>query len=352
MHKDPGIGVIIVTYRSATFIADCLESLLACGYPGLKIVIVDNASPDDTPDTIRKWAKSANPDLRTDWPFGPGHRAPRPIDFNELGPDSSQPGELAGVTLFHAGGNLGYAGAINRAILLLGHDPGIDLFWILNPDAVVEPQTPSAIADAARAPGLFGLIGGRIVLFDDPDRIQLDGGRIGRWTARVCGVNCWLPAATASSPEPASLDFISGASMVASREFLAAAGEMDESYFLYFEEIDWQLRRGALPFRVSPSAIVRHRAGATIGSGGAEKPGAFSVWFTNRNLLRFVARWYPWRLPLAYVFAWIRMARNLDGSLAQILAFLAGLHQLPPPAKVRKVLPDRDWSYILGQIPK
>lgn len=347
-HQDsPGIGLVIVTYRAGGFIADCLESVLATGHPGLKIVVVDNASADDTVEVVRHWASASEPRLRADWPFPASHRAPRPVDFVECGAQGPADGRLGSVTLVHAGGNLGFAGGVNRGLELLLADPGIDLFWVLNPDTVVEPQAPAAFAEAARKAGRFALIGGRVVFFAEPGRVQIDGGRIGRLTARTAAVNFGAPR-EALPPEAASLDFITGSSMAASRAFIERAGLMEEGYFLYFEELDWQLRRGDLPLVVAPDAVVRHHAGATIGSGGRGKPGAFAIWFTCRNTMRFVARWFPWRLPLAYLFAWVRMARNLDGTLVQALAFLTGLHQLPPPAGVRRVLPEADWRRILS----
>ena len=41
---------------------------------------------------------------------------------------------------------------------------------------------------------------------------------------------------------PAPMEYVSGASMLASRAFLENVGLMEESYFLYFEELDWALR--------------------------------------------------------------------------------------------------------------
>ena len=53
--KAPTLGVVIVAYNAAGFIADCLESLLAARQPGMRIIVVDNGSRDETaakaPDT-------------------------------------------------------------------------------------------------------------------------------------------------------------------------------------------------------------------------------------------------------------------------------------------------------------
>ena len=57
MRKDsrPIVSVIIVTYRSANEIVTCLESLLKQRLP-VEIFLVDNASPDNTPDIVADYA--------------------------------------------------------------------------------------------------------------------------------------------------------------------------------------------------------------------------------------------------------------------------------------------------------
>jgi GT2 family glycosyltransferase len=56
MHSNPVIGVVIVVYNSADVILDCLESLFSQEGLDLRVVVVDNASPDDSVDRIRAWA--------------------------------------------------------------------------------------------------------------------------------------------------------------------------------------------------------------------------------------------------------------------------------------------------------
>lgn len=336
-----------MSFCSGKFIADCLESLLSAGYPRIKVVVVENDSPDDSASVIADWAGATDPVLRDDWPYDDTRRAARPLDFAEYGPGEASGGSLSTVTLIHTGANLGFAGGSNVGLRALLADPEIELFWNLNPDTVVESGTPYRLAKAARDAGDFALLGGRIVYFAEPERIQLDGGILAALTAAPGSISYDAPADTTPAPVPGSIDFVSGASMVASRAFVEKAGLMDESYFLYYEEIDWQLRRGDLPIVYVPGAVVRHHAGATIGSGGLNKPSPFSVYFTNLNLLRFTRRWFPLKLPFAYLFAWLRMLRRLDGSQAQFAAFLAGLHHRAPPASVRNRLPEEIWSTVL-----
>jgi GT2 family glycosyltransferase len=99
------------------------------------------------------------------------------------------------------------------------------------------------------------------------------------------------------------MDFISGASMVASRAFYASAGPMAEDYFLYYEEVDWAMQRGDLPLAYCPDALVYHRAGTAIGSPTPGQVGsALSIYFKHRNRMRFLKRYRPASSLSAQIF--------------------------------------------------
>lgn len=346
--ETPPIGVVIVTYRAAAFIAECLESLIGTGYPDLRIVVVDNASPDGTVDAVRGWATGAVPFAPTaEWPFPEHGTTPKPIDFDERGPDAVGQAPTAAVTLQHSGGNLGFAGGVNVGLRALLKDPEVDCFWVLNPDAVVPAATPPALVRRAHAMGRFAVIGGRIVYLDRPDCIQSDGGRLHPLSHTGVSINILQDARTCPMPESVQLDYINGVSMFASREFLGVAGLMDERYFLYCEEIDWQLRRGDLPLGLEPEALILHRAGASIGSGNVTSgPSLLATYFMGRSVQRFVWRFAPFKLPGAYAICYWKLWRHWGFGWAQFVALFRGLHGFGPPESVRASLPGIVWRKI------
>lgn len=342
----PAIGVVLVTYNAAEFIGDCLESVVASGYPNIRIVVVDNGSADNTLDVVRGWA-SGSWAPRHDWPFSADHRRAGPLSFTEYGPDMTHDVSRHDVTLIRTEANLGFAGGVNVGLRALLADPAVELFWVLNPDTVVDPHAPAAFARRAAEMGRFSVIGGRVVFFENPDRVQIDGGRLHKLAGSVVALNVNASVQTPVPPEE-SLDFISGASMVASRPFIERAGLLDERYFLYFEEVDWQLRRGDLPLGIAKDARILHHAGASIGSAGMSlKPSPFALWFTSRNLMKFVARWQPLKLPIAYLVCYLKLLRHSDGTRLQAEAMLRGLHGLPPPRAVRQRMAESVWERIL-----
>ncbi|MFZ7094485.1 glycosyltransferase family 2 protein [Primorskyibacter sp. 2E233] len=328
------IGIVILTFRSSDVIEACLDSLPFDTEPGLRVVLCDNASDDDTVGIIRTWAGTTGRNLEEHYVGSPKMRA-------DTGP----------LTLLHTGGNLGFAGGVNIGLIHLLRDPDIDLFWILNPDCEVTPGAAAAYRERAAKAAPFALMGGRICYREAPGLIQSDGGRVYRWSGICSNINQNLMPDAAVFPPEESLDFISGANMVASRLFIERTGPMVEDYFLYYEEIDWASRRGDLPLLFCPEATVYHVGGTTIGTGSANRrPSPFANFFNYRNRMRYMWRFHRSRLPTAWALSMLRVGKLAAiGAWDEAWAAFAGLHGLPPPAGVRYVIApvDHDRAFKL-----
>ncbi|WP_179378107.1 glycosyltransferase family 2 protein [Jannaschia marina] len=298
----PRLGVVVVTHRSADVVGDCLDSLLAAEGVALSIVVVDNASPDDTDAVVT--ARRAT--------------APHALIWHPTGT------------------NGGFAAGVNVGLDILLQDPEIERFWVLNPDAVVPPGTARAFATHAEGRD-FAMIGGRVVYADPPHAIQIDGGVIDWKTGKTLNLNQGKPSTT-RPPDPDAMDFVTGASLVASRLFLTRAGKMEEGYFLYYEEVDWALRARDLPILHCAEAVVHHQAGTSIGSG---KPGRhaspFSEWFKHRARMKFVRRH---RRVSYYGAVAFTLGKALQSALRRDLpaaeAILRGGLGLSPPRAVTR----------------
>ncbi|WP_298438175.1 glycosyltransferase family 2 protein [uncultured Jannaschia sp.] len=291
----PRLGVVIVTHRAADTIDACLGSLLASEGVTLRVVVVDNASPDDTLTRLR----------------------------------------AHDVTVIEAP-NDGFAAGVNRGLAVLSADAGLDRFWVLNPDTTVATDTARRFATHPALPGGFAMIGGRVLYDETPPRIQIDGGTIDWRSGVTRNLNQFAPA-DAPPPDPAEIAFVTGASLVVSRAFLDVAGPMPEDYFLYYEEVDWAMRRGALPLLHCPDAMVRHVSGASIGSAsGDRRASPFSEWFKHRARMMFLRRHRPASVPGGLAFTTAKAAQHLSrGDFAAARATWAGGFGLGPPRDVR-----------------
>ncbi len=339
MPSLPRLGVAICTFNSADVILDCLESLLASSGIELSIVIADNASTDETISVLNNWALGRTP-------YAPP--ADCPFDFQpvtRIGPLSLDGTLIEGMQhrlkLIETGVNGGFAAGVNVGLASLFDDPGIDRVWILNPDSMVPAESAKAFATRkVEANNVFSLMGGRVMYFENPDQIQIDGGTINRWTGVTGNLNLGASHAATPPVDPRELGFITGASMVASRSFYAAAGPMPEDYFLYYEEVDWALRRGPLPLAYCPDGLVYHRAGTSIGSPTLGRPASpFSLYFKHRARLRFVRRHFPSSLPVALLYSLAKAGQMLvRGYPVEGWTLITASLGLPPSSQIRSRL--------------
>ncbi|WP_456388115.1 glycosyltransferase family 2 protein [Profundibacter sp.] len=334
----PRLGVIVVTFNSADVILDCLESLLSSKGVRLDIYIVDNASRDNTLQVLENWASGDNPyQPPQDMPF---HLKPaiKPISLGS----GQHPSTGHQITVIETGLNGGFAYGVNAGLAALSQIAGIDRFWVLNPDSAVPEQTAQAFATAPVPPEGFSLMGGRVLYYDTPEIIQIDGGLINTKTGVTGNIGLGKQHKDVSAPDPKSLDFITGASMVASRKFYEAVGPMEENYFLYYEEVDWALRRKNLPLVYCAGGIVYHKAGTAIGSPTLGRPASpFSQYFKHRARLKFVRIWMKSRYPAAIAYSVAKAGQLvLKGYHREAWALLRGSFNRQPPLQVRNLLDD------------
>ena len=323
------LGVVVVTFNATDVILDCLESLLAIADTPLRIVVVDNASPDNTAEFIRDWAAGRTAYTPSDdLPF-PITPAPKPLALNETA-------DPAPLTLIAHSENSGYAGGVNIGLAHLMAHGDLENIWVLNPDSITAPDTPAAYLAKAAATPDYGLMGGRTCYMDPPDLIQIDGGLLNRKTGVTGNLNQGKRHGETPAPADDTLDFIMGGNMVASRAFLDAVGLMEEDYFLYYEEVDWAFRRGDLPLVYCEDGLVHHRAGTAIGSRKMSQVASpLSMYFKYRGRLRFMRRFFPKSLLTAYGFALVKLAQTaLQGHRQEAWAGFAGLVGLRPPKAV------------------
>jgi GT2 family glycosyltransferase len=337
------LGVVIVLFNSSDIIAECLERLYASHDAPLKIVLVDNNSTDNTCDVVRDWASGRSPFSNPEnSPLGQGDGVvpkPLPLEEYQLAEGLNLTTKLS---MIHSPVNGGFGYAVNCGLKSLLTDPEIDLFWVLNPDCVPHPEAASAYLKRANS-GDFGLMTGLTVYYERPDKIQTFGGRVGRWTATCRQISSGLSPKTTSAPDANSVDFVTGANLLVTRQFIEKIGLMAEDYFLYYEEVDWAFRRKEFSILVAPEALVYHHGGTSIGSASVTRRASpFANYFNFRNRIRFAGRHLRASLPFVYLFAIAKAVQLLlKGAPSEAWAIFCGVFDLQPPREVSQRITDK-----------
>src|SRR3569623_1356625 len=246
----PHVTVIVLNWNGWRETLPCLDSMAVQKYQNMSIIVVDNASKDDSKNRIVAW---------------PGN----------------------------AGNNLGIR-------LALEHRS--NYVWILNNDTEVHSLALDALVQSAEQDPAIGMCGSVLVYHDARDQIQAIGGvNFNYWRAMGEQIGHGLDPQNINSDMPLNepLSYIAGASLLARAEMILEVGTFEERYFLYFEEIDWAERAKGWKIAVSLDSVVYHKEGASIGTASRSRRSVLSQYYLNRNVLLFYARFHKLLLPVA-----------------------------------------------------
>ena len=251
--EQPLVSFIVVSWNSAKYIEACIRSIAEQSYPNVEIILVDNASSDETVRLVKGF-----PDIR--------------IVLNE---------QNAG---FAEANNIGMRYASGKYVALL------------NPDALASPGwTKTLVAELERDISLAAASGKIFYLGDGvPDREQ---------------VFCTWPKVAPFSAKPSNfygdepralVDYLSGAAMLVRKDAIERVGPMDPGYFLYFDETDWCARmlRAGYGMLYVPGAEAWHKVSPSVGADQKK-------YYMERSRLRFALKNFDasYMAPLFFAYA-------------------------------------------------
>lgn len=260
------LSIVIVSFNAASYLDACLASLHTAP-PALPhdIIVVDNASPDDSVDLVR-----------SRWP---------------------------GVHVIALDRNVGFAAGNNVGIRASAGE----LILLLNSDTVVPAGAIDELASRLAAHPAAAVAGPLIV--DGAGRIEISTGRMISPLAELSqktfgsfyerGVAPVVARVERLASRERFVDWVSGACLLVYRRDAEAVGLLDERYFLYTEDVDFcaAIRRRGRRVLFAPSARITHVRGRSR----ASAPGAASVAY-RRSHLAFYEKHHPFWAPLLRIY--------------------------------------------------
>lgn len=310
------ISVVVPNWNGAAYLPGCLDSLRAQSYQRFEVLVVDDASTDGSGRMVTE----------------------RYPEFRSLFLPS----------------NRGFARAVNEGI----RNCGGDLIALLNNDAEADPDWLSELARAAGAHPEAGFFASKILLFDRRDVFHSAGDFYG--TDGVPGNRGVWQRDEGQFDREEYLLAACGAASAWRRSLLDDVGLLDESLFMYCEDVDLSLRAqmGGHRCLYVPSARVYHRLSATGG-------GKLASYYVGRNFIAVAAKNLPpsvvrryWREMIRTQFAFaVHSIKHLrePSARARLRGQMAGLLDIPRRLAQRRALlsrrrvPDEYLLSILGE---
>jgi GT2 family glycosyltransferase len=237
----PLVVCVVLNWNGWRETIPCLESLAAQDYPAFQVLVVDNASTDDSVELIR----AAFPAV-----------------------ELLQSQENGG---FASGCNIGIRVALERDAAFV---------WLLNNDTVAPPDTVTKLVAAASS-AQIGMVGTVLYYAHNPSEVQAwGGGAVIRWRGYVTHFH----KPTRLGPN----SYLTFASALLRSELLRETGLLDEGFFMYYEDADlcFRARANGWQFTVATDTAVLHKENGSVGL--ASSPGAERM--LTAASLRFLGR--------------------------------------------------------------
>jgi GT2 family glycosyltransferase len=254
-RSSPRILILILTWNGRELTEACLDSVLRLEGPACDVLVVDNASSDDTVAAL-----------------------------------AARYGDRIAVVRNER--NLMFAGGMNvglqRAI-----DAGYEFVLLLNNDVVLDAAMARELAAALDADARIAAAGPKIYYFDRPDLLWFAGGELSLW--RGWSRHRGLRATDRGQYDVScDVDYLTGCALMVRTAALRDVGLLDTGYSMYAEDADWSFRARARGWRLvyAPRARLWHRVSASAGARSTfkMKRRIASQW----RFLRRHARWYHW----------------------------------------------------------
>lgn len=198
----PPVMAIVTSWNRREKLLSCVGSLLRSDHPNLEIVVVDNASADDSVSALRNTSPT--------------------------------------VVVLENESNLGFTGGVNRG-LRFAADAGARYAFVLNDDAEVDPECIRLLVETAETHDA-AVVGPSVYFADRRDVFWSAGGRLDGADGMATLIGCGEVDRGQFGHGVHAVDFVGGCAFLVRLDVVATVGLLDERFFAYYEEVEWSVR--------------------------------------------------------------------------------------------------------------
>jgi len=256
------VAIIVLNWNGYEFTRKCLLSLSRVKSDHYQIVLVDNASTDNSIPRLKE--------------------------------EFDKPKYLINEK------NLGFTGGNNVGIRY-ALEAGFEYVMLLNNDTEVKPDFLAILLNTISQNPKLGAVQPLIYFLNNRIEVWNAGGKFNVWTGGSLPITK-IPA----SMDPYCTDWITGCCILVRSSLIKQIGLLNDKYFAYFEDVDWSLRMREKGFDlvVVPSSVIYHEAGAASKAKRKTKEGVLSpmVHYLNTRNQFFQVRNHVKGIQI--IFAW------------------------------------------------
>ncbi len=247
------VGIVILTYNSEKYIANCLKSIFNNKYKAFTCVVVDNYSTDETCNIVHK-----------KYPY---------------------------IKLLKNKANNGYAAGNNQGIRYLLKNKNISYILILNPDTLADKNLIKELTRFMNDTPDAGVTGPIITYTHEPNKIWYAGGILNilflytkhQYMDTYLNSNNYVSEKT---------DFVTGACIMIRTSVLNKTGLLPMDYFMYYEDVDFcqKVYKSGYSCYLLAKPLVRHYVSGSAGKVGSNELTPLRAYYYARNPFIFIKK--------------------------------------------------------------
>ena len=273
------VHLVTILYRSGESLPSFLDSLQAQDLRNWRLHVIDNASPDNSLQVVKE------------------HIDPR-------------------ISVIKNEKNLGFAKAANqgfRAAIAAGGE----FFVLINNDTAFSSDFPRRlVAVRSELPG--SVIAPRVMQRAQPDKAWYAGGSLDNgWVFN--NIHDEYNATDGSAA--VEVDFAPGCCLGIGRDVLCQIGLFDESFFVYWEDVDFcmRLKNNGVKIFYVPEPFLLHSGGES--SGGEHSPAYMRLYY--RSYMQVVRKRFGLARAARTMFRLLLSERSRTNSNLRVVALMA-----------------------------
>lgn len=290
MNNQPKVTIIILNWNNVGDTLTLLENLNQVTYPHFSVLVVDNASKDDSVGQLARLMEQRR-------------RSPETQTYQ--------------LSLLPLSKNFGFAEGNNKGIAQAAREKP-DYYLLLNNDTIVAPDFLDQLIKAGEANEKLGILGPTIYFADREGHKTQEIWYAGGWLNFAAGgAHHHVTPPTTKSVIPT--EFVTGCSLLIKRQALSDLDQLfDPAFFAYNEDVDLCLRAVKAGWQLGyvPQSTVWHKLASS--SGG---PKSYNFWYYNvRNnwlIMTRYAKWSDWPIFILYFLFYKPVLWSIVGAIVR-----------------------------------
>lgn len=304
----PSIGIVLLNMNTWKDTIECLESIDRTQNKDYFIVVVDNASTDNSIEHMLAWAHEKDMLSTILLEVDESGDSLRPVTPPRMNSECAD--RRTSISIISSHQNLGFAGGCNVGIRYALESCNPDFVLLLNNDTIVDPLFIDALIHPLADDKRIGIAGSKILDYANRDEIQTAGMQIIWWVGEI------KPAKRQKVQNKENygyyeVDAASACSLLIRRDVLEKLGLLDTNYIFYYEDVDLCVRARRLGYSVvcAEESKVWHKLSATM-----KRSIGTREYYSARSLFLFMKKhaskkqWISFRIYFLSIRIWLTLA--------------------------------------------